>query len=362
MNPTLEMGNPMPLRQNVGKSFQGSIVLGKGFVLSIEEAERLISKDPRNKEVLFPYLNGDDLNNSQEQKPSRWVINFFDWSEEKARTYPDCYEIVERLVKPDRQRWKTDNKGKELIGVYALRKPLPHKWWIYGEKRPSLYNAISELHQVMAINRYTKYLTLDFQPNSVVFSDSIVIFSLNSFYHYSIYSSSIHEIWAWKNSSTMGSSTLRYSPTNSFETFPLPASTGSLIEEIGTELYYLRKSIMAKAQIGFTQLYNIFHSNDLNKNNEIKEDILRLRKLHSVLDEEVIKVYNWDDILLEYDFYEIEFLPENDRTRFTFSPSSRKEIIKRLLILNHKQFNEELELKKNKDRNNLSINEGLFSV
>ncbi|MFK1916770.1 hypothetical protein ACIXKU_19745, partial [Bacteroides fragilis] len=69
------LGNPYPLKQNAGKSFIGSYVLGMGFVLSPEEAEVLITKDPRNKDVLFPYLNGEDLNNDPEQKPSRWVIN-----------------------------------------------------------------------------------------------------------------------------------------------------------------------------------------------------------------------------------------------------------------------------------------------
>ena len=30
-----------------------------GFVLEPEEAQELIEKDPTNKEVLFPYLNGE---------------------------------------------------------------------------------------------------------------------------------------------------------------------------------------------------------------------------------------------------------------------------------------------------------------
>ena len=27
-------------------------------------------------------------------------------------------------------------------GEFALRSPLPQKWWIYADKRPALYNAI----------------------------------------------------------------------------------------------------------------------------------------------------------------------------------------------------------------------------
>ena len=37
-----------------GKSFQGSIVLGMGFVLEPQEAQTFIEKDPRNYDVLYP--------------------------------------------------------------------------------------------------------------------------------------------------------------------------------------------------------------------------------------------------------------------------------------------------------------------
>ena len=62
-------GPPHRLAANAGKSFQGSIVLGMGFVLEPEEAQRLIDKNSRNKDVLFPYLNGEDLNSRPDQSP-----------------------------------------------------------------------------------------------------------------------------------------------------------------------------------------------------------------------------------------------------------------------------------------------------
>ncbi len=43
------IGKPMPLASNKGKSFQGSIVLGKGFVLTSKEALDLKKKDPEIK-------------------------------------------------------------------------------------------------------------------------------------------------------------------------------------------------------------------------------------------------------------------------------------------------------------------------
>ena len=59
-------------------------MLGMGFVLEPEEAKALIAKNPANEDCLYPYLNGEDLNSSSTQSPSRWVINFFDWPLERS--------------------------------------------------------------------------------------------------------------------------------------------------------------------------------------------------------------------------------------------------------------------------------------
>jgi hypothetical protein len=65
-----DLGNPFQLRQNESKSFQGSIVLGKGFVLEPDKAAEIIRRDEKYKDVLFPYLNGDDLNSRPDQSPT----------------------------------------------------------------------------------------------------------------------------------------------------------------------------------------------------------------------------------------------------------------------------------------------------
>jgi hypothetical protein len=39
----------------------------------------------------------------------------------------------------------------------------------------------------------------------------------------------------------------------------------------------------------------------------------------------------------------VDYLPENDRVRYTIHPEARKEILKRLLELNHKIHAEEVE-------------------
>ncbi len=43
----------------------------------------------------------------------------------------------------------------------------------------------------------------------------------------------------------------------------------------------------------------------------------------------------------QHDFYEVDYLPENDRVRYTISPDARKEVLKRLLKLNHEIHEQE---------------------
>ena len=60
-----------------------------------------------------------------------------------------------------------------------------------------------------------------------------------------------------------------------------------------------------------------------------------MRRLHVALDIAICDAYGWQDLDLEHDFYEVETLPENDRVRYTISPSARRKVLKRLLGENH---------------------------
>ena len=46
---------------------------------------------------------------------------------------------------------------------------------------------------------------------------------------------------------------------------------------------------------------------------------------------------------MHHDFYDVDYLPENDRIRYTIHPDARKEILKRLLLLNHEIYAKEVE-------------------
>jgi hypothetical protein len=246
-------GTPFPLSLNDGKSYQGSIILGKGFVLEPDEAEGLFLEDEKYKTVIFPYLNGDDLNNNSDQSPSRYVINFFDWSEEKAATYNHPYKILLERVKPERQRWKEDKNGNPIVGEYALRHPLPEKWWHHCEKRTALYNAAKKLSRVLVSCRVSKYVNQSFVEAGAIFDVATSVVMRSEYWEYAFLQSSLHDQWAWKYASTL-ESRIRYVNVDCIDTFPISESLSSTIqnslENIGEAYHEHRRQLDVGYAIG----------------------------------------------------------------------------------------------------------------
>ncbi|MBO9107288.1 hypothetical protein J5288_01075 [Agrobacterium sp. S2/73] len=339
--------SPIRLKGREGKSFQGSIVIGMGFLLSHDDAQQMLDADPRNADVIFPYLNGEDLNSDPLQKPSRWAVNFWDWSEQKARSYDKPWRWIEERVQPERQRCDEN-------GDYVLRNPLPQRWWQYGDKRPALYHTIGRgrffdhhpegwtqnsltLPSVLAIPETTKYCLFSLIENNIVFSHMLKIVADDSYEMLCILNSTIHEAWARKQSSTL-ETRLKYINTAAFETFPFPITKSIDFEHLGSSLSELRRSICQLNQIGLTKLYNLVHRPD-----EHDARIEKLRIVHKEIDEFVTNSYGWEDIDLNHSFRDVPYLPENDRVRFTISEEARIEILRRLSELNRNQYEQEVE-------------------
>jgi hypothetical protein len=294
-----------------------------GFVVEPAEAQRLIEKGVRNKDVLFPYVNGEDLNSRPDQSPSGWVINFFDWPPEKAAEYPDCLRIVEERVKPERTR-KSDK------GEFVLRKPLPQKWWIYADKRPELYRTIAALDRVLVVAQVSRTLAFCLVPNGTVYTHKVVVFPYADAGHFALLQSAIHSVWAWTYTSTLRTD-LSYTPTDCFETFPFPSKLTGL-EAIGERCHDHRHRIMLDRQAGLTKTYNCFHDQD-----EASDDIRKLRELHVEMDRAVAGTYGWGDLDLGHGFHETK-----QGLRHTISEHARREALARLLKLNHERYAEEV--------------------
>jgi hypothetical protein len=299
------------LAANAGRCFQGSNVLGTGFLLTPEEGQRLIDQYPPNAEVLSPYLNGEDLNTSPDQSPSRWVINFFDWPLERAETYPDCMAIVREKVKPFRDR---NNR--------AVRR---ERWWQFAERAPELHRTIEGLDRVLVIARISKTVAPIFVPTGPVFNEKICVFAYDDDAHFGLLSSVFHYWWVLSNSSTLRAD-LNYAPTDCFETFPLPELTEA-VAKAGGALDMHRRALMVERWEGLTKTYNRVHDPD-----ERAEDIVELRRLHVELDHAVAVAYGWDDLPMDHDFHDTR-----QGVRYTLGPATRTELLDRLLELNHQR-------------------------
>lgn len=308
------MGNPVALKENQNISFIGCNIVGKGFIVTRHQVNEWVKADSRNKEVLFPYLNGDDLNSNPDSSASRWVIDFNDRSEEKAKSYTAPYKHLFQYVKPEREK--------------NHRKVYRDYWWQYAEKRPALRKAISALKEVLVLTRVSRTLVPVRIKTGSVMSDAVVVFATDSYADQAVLSSSMHQYWAITRGSGMRGDP-RYTPSDVFETFPRPQNTDALAA-IGKTLDEERREIMMRRQLGLTKLYNLVNDTDVSDSSDA--DVARLREIHRQLDETMMVAYGWSDVRLNHGFYEYRKM-----IRWTVCPEARIEILDRLLEENHRR-------------------------
>lgn len=350
--PGRAVGNPYRLKANEGRSFIGSYVLGMGFVMTPAEAQALTDKDPRNREVLFPYLNGEDLNSRPDQSASRWVINFRDWPLEKsakgswaranddqrknwrrsgnvpsdypepvAADFPDCLDIIRTKVKPERDRLATGD---------ATARDRARRWWQFARPTMLLYAKIAGLERVGVVGIVNNHLGFSFVPRGLMFMHKLVVFPFDDTANLGVLQSHLHFHWAWEYSSTLRRD-INYSPSDCFETFPRPAVDKGLASAADA-LLVQRTSIMSALGDGLTTVYNRFHAAS-----DGSAAIQALRERHIALDRAVLQAYTWDDLALDHGFHEAK-----PGVRFTISPGARQEILVRLLELNHSRYADEV--------------------
>ena len=386
--------DPARLAENAGKSFVGSYVLGMGFTFddtdtkgvasSLSEMRRLIEKDPRNQEVIFPYIGGQEVNTSPTHAHHRYVINFRDFplrreavetgptgsqagreaseatldqpgaswvtatDEQRsawlqrgrvpldypgpvAADWPDLLRIVNERVKPERMR----------LGDNGDARRRKDKWWLWGRYTPTMFRSIAKLERVLAISRVSENLALVFLQPDGVYSERLVVFPSDTYAMFCILQSRIDEVWTRFFGSSL-EDRLTYTPSDCFETFPFPEGWDPhpALEATGRAYYEFRANLMVQTSEGLTKTYNRFHSP-----NESDRNIGRLRELHAALDRVVLDAYGWSDVPTTCEFrLEYDTTAENaDRKipyRYRWPDDIRDEVLARLLALNAERRNQ----------------------
>ena len=359
--------DPLSLHANAGKSFVGSYVLGMGFTFddmdttgvasSLDEMLRLVDKDPRNAEVILPYLGGQEINSSPTYKHHRYVINFrdyplrrddmgaswetadegererlaiqpivpLDYPRPVAADWPDLLSIVETRVK--------DRRGSHSTA----------SWWQFERSRPELYSTLLDRDKTLANSRVSHRVQYAFLPSRMVYADSLIVYPFEAYAAFCALQSRPHEAWAHFFGSSMKDD-LRYAPSDCFETFPFPKDWEARpdLETVGKQYYEFRDALMVRNDEGMTKTYNRFHDPYVND-----ADIAELRRLHAAMDRAVIDAYGWTDIptdcefLLDYEIDEETWGNKKKPYRYRWPDDVRDEVLARLLELNAERAAEE---------------------
>ena len=336
--------DPARLAANAGKSFQGSIVLGMGFTFddtdtkgvatALAEMRRLLDREPRNREVVSPYIGGEEVNTSLTHAHHRYVINFGERSEAECRErWPDLMTIVETKVKPER------------ITKDATKYPrMVNEWWKFWNSRSELHATIAGLERVLVICRHQPQWGTSFLSAASVFAESLIVFPLPTHAAFSALQSRPHEIWARFFGSSMKDD-LRYTPSDCFETFPFPNKWDDhpALEAVGQAYYDFRARLMVEHDEGLTKTYNRFHDP-----NETDPEIQQLRELHAAMDRAVLEAYGWTDVptdckfLLDYEIDEETWGKKKKPYRYRWPKDVHDEVLARLLDLNQGRYAEEV--------------------
>ena len=310
-----------PLAENRGVVYVGSYVLVvDGFTFQSEEARELIEREPHYGDVLFPFLSGQGLTEDPSHETNRWVVNFRDWPESKAKQYPIAYRKLLMEVKPECA--KKDPKSYNGL--------MDH-WWQFWRIRSELMAALSGLDRCIALTLHSKAVMPVMVPSKQVFSHALGVFASDDYALLSFLSSGPHYWWAVDRGSSL-ETRVRYTPTDVFETLVRPNLTQELRDH-GLALENHRRGLMADRHLGLTATYNLVH--DLSCHDD---DIVKLRAVHRAIDEATARAYGWEDLLeapggLDHGFHETA-----QGTRYTIGLAVRTEIIDRLRELNHERY------------------------
>ena len=321
---------PAALEASKGLAFIGSYLLGMGFTFDddtndpaanpVAEMRRLTAPEhpqgEHNKLRIWPYIGGEEVNDSPTHAHRRWAIDFGDlplerrsdlepsWAEARpeqraaylsegvvpgdypepvAADWPELLAIVREKVKPERDRLDA------ATGDGARRRRF---WWKMGRSTPGLDGAIQSASDVnvAVIACVSKNHAPALVSAGVIFNKNLVVFPSASYALFSILQSRTHEVWARQFSSSL-EDRLNYAPSDCLENYAMPLLTQPLAAELGSAgqtFHDARAARMIAAKEGLTATHNRMDDPE-----ERDPAILHLRTLHDAIDAAVLRAYGW---------------------------------------------------------------------
>jgi type II restriction/modification system DNA methylase subunit YeeA len=298
------------LQENAGVCFMGTTKIG-AFDLSREDGERMLRMpvNPNgrpNSDVVRPWVNAFDI---ARRPRGMYIIDFgTSINEMQAALYEAPFEYVKKHVKTVR--------SKNKRSIYAK------KWWLHGEPRPDLRDALEGQSRYIVTTRVSKHrlfswLTAETLPDSATFA-----FARDDDYFFGILHARFHEVWARATGTQLreSDSGFRYTPSTTFETYPFPwppghePKTDSRVNAIGAAARNLAERRAAWLNPKGTPSTEVVKRTLTNLYNKPPQ---WLHDLHTALDRAVAAAYGWqadisdDEVLARL----LELNLERPRTR-----------------------------------------------
>lgn len=281
------VGSAVRLMSNRGIASNGVQLSGQGFVLSVQQMQRLA---PATRNALVkPYRIGKDLTS----KPrNTYVLDTFGLSEDSLRRkHPDAYQHLIDYVKHARSQ----NPRERYRSL----------WWVHSEPRAKFRNALVGLKQFIVTCRTSKHRVFTLVQGDTIVETTIVAIASSDPFILGILSSRPHIRWALVVGTRLGvGDDPRYNHSLCFDTFPFPIGNEKQRKRIASLAVSLdahrTKQLAANPELTMTAMYNVLEkirNGDVLTDNErvIHQDglVSVLQELHDDLDAAVFEAYGW---------------------------------------------------------------------
>lgn len=270
---------PLPLVRSAPAALNGlppmemgsKAVDGGRYILSDEERERFLEREPQAEEYIRPFVGAREFLNSQ----SRWIFALHGAEPDRLRAMPETMKIV-RAVK----RFRLASRSGPTRDL-ALT-PTRYHLNVLPDSQFLVVPRVGTEHR--------EYLPVGYLDPPAIPSDAVLVVRNATLGLFGLVSSSMHMTWLRRIGGRLGRE-LRYSKEIVYNTFPAPGSGLEALEDAAREVLGARsrhrKSTLA----------------DLYDPDAMPSD---LRRAHRRLDRRVDRLYRRDPFMTDMD--RLEFL------------------------------------------------------
>ncbi len=245
------------LRINEGYCYTGQYPRHEGFVLTSDEADCMLKANPKNREVLWPFLVGREM--LSEESLNRWVIDFQTRTIIEAKLFKEPFTHLQTITLPYIKQ-KAEEERKKTHKESGQDQNWLNSWWQHFRPRPELINKIKPLDRYIVCSRVTKRPVFVFVSQEIRPGDALSCFVLEDDYSFGVIQSDSHWQWFVTKCSKL-TERFRYTPESVFDTFPWPQSPTvaqiDAVAEAGRRVRHVRVEALSKIEGGLRGVYRL---------------------------------------------------------------------------------------------------------